>query len=109
MNIICQRFHIKISPTGPATPRGSWEGGIALPHTLFCVAKIKKENKGEKERVSKQKLLKSCHQGQNITVLAILERLELKNISYPRTMVANNTFQRSIVLHFEIHFVGPDY
>ena len=76
---------------------------------LFCAAKRKKGNKGKKERISKQKLLKSCHQGQNITVLAILERLELKNISYPWTMVANNTFQCSIVLHFEIHFVGPDY
>ena len=27
----------------------------------------------------KKKLLKGCHQGQNVTVLAILARLELKN------------------------------
>ena len=39
---------------------------------LSCVAKRKKEI------VSKQKLLKSCQQGQNFTVLAVLERLELK-------------------------------
>ena len=32
----------------------------------------------KKERVSKQKLLKGCHQGQNVTVLAIQERLEFK-------------------------------
>ena len=37
------------------------------------------ENKG-KRKVSKQNLLKVCHQGQNVTVLAILERLEFKNL-----------------------------
>ena len=36
---------------------------------LFCVSKRKKENKREKERVSKQKLLKGCHQGQDNAVL----------------------------------------
>ena len=49
-------------------------------HTLsvFCVTKRKKGNKGKEERVLKQKLLKVCHQGQNVTVLAILERLKFK-------------------------------
>ena len=53
------------------------------PHTniLFWVAKRKEGNKEKKERVSKQKLLKDCHQGQNVTILAILERLELKIFS----------------------------
>ena len=41
-------------------------------HTLCCVAKRNKGNKGKK-RVSKQKLLKSCNQGQNVNVLAILQ------------------------------------
>ena len=41
----------------------------------------KKGDKGKKERVSKQKLLKGCHQGQNIIVLVILERLEFENFS----------------------------
>ena len=36
---------------------------------LFCVSKKNKENKREKERVSKQKLLKGCHQGQDDAVL----------------------------------------
>ena len=40
-------------------------------HTLFYVAKGKKRNKGKKERVSKQKLLTGCHQGQNVIVLVI--------------------------------------
>ena len=63
------------------------------PSPLLCVAKIKKENKGKKERDSKHKLLKGCHQGQNVTVLAILERLEFKNVSYWPTIVADNIFQ----------------
>ena len=35
------------------------------PTFLRCKKKVKK---GEKERVLKQKLLKDCHQGQNVTV-----------------------------------------
>ena len=46
--------------------------------SLFCLAKRKKGNKGKNEIVSKQKLLKGCHQGQNATVLAILQRLKFK-------------------------------
>ena len=56
---------------------------MPLPATLFCIAKRKKGNKGKKERVSKQKLgcqqqlgLKDCQQSQDVTVLAILERLQ---------------------------------
>ena len=52
--------------------------GAGKPWTpLFFVAKIKKGNKGKKERLLKQKLLKGCRQNQNI-VLIILERLEFK-------------------------------
>ena len=72
---------------------------------LFCVAKRKKGDKGKKERVSKQKLLKGYHQG---IVLAILERLEFENFSCRPTMVADNTFQCSMPHpYFEIHFAGP--
>ena len=54
---------------------------------LFCIAKRKKGDKGKKERVSKQKLSKGCHQGQNIIVLAILESLEFENFSWwPRIL-----------------------
>ena len=42
--------------------------------------------------VSKQKILKGCHQGQNISVLAILERLAGR--------------QYSLEFRFEIYFVG---
>ena len=72
-------------------------GGAWLPH-FFCKGKRKKGIKGKKERVSKQKLLKGCHQGQNVTVLAILERLEFKNFSCRPTMVTDSTFQ---------YFVAP--
>ena len=49
-----------------------------LPHA-FLRNKKKKGKQRKKERVSKQRLLKGCHQGQNVTVLAILECLEFKN------------------------------
>ena len=52
----------------------------------------KEGDKGKQERVSKQKLLKGCHQGQNFIVLTILERLEFETISCRPTMVADNTF-----------------
>ena len=78
--------------SGSATLGG--RGVMALP--LFCVAKRKKGKQGKKERFSKKKLLKGCHQGQNITVLAILECLEFKNFSCQPTMVAGNTFQGSM-------------
>ena len=64
--------------------------------TLFCVAKTEKEKKGKKEKVTKQKLLKVCHQGQNVAVLAILERLKFKKCYCQPTMVTNNIFQCSI-------------
>ena len=67
-------------------------GGHAPP-PRFCVAKRKKGNKGKHERVSKQKLLKGCHQGQNVTVLAITWQTLLFSLPWP--------------LHFEIHFAGP--
>ena len=50
----------------------------------------------KKERVSKQKLLKGCHQGQNVTVSAILESLEIKNFSCSLTVVAGIPFQCSM-------------
>ena len=58
--------------------------------------KRKKGNKGKKERVSKQKLLKGCHQGQYIIVLAILEPLEFENFSCRPAMVADNTLKCSM-------------
>ena len=64
--------------------------------TTFLRNKKRKGNKGNKERSSKEKLLKGCHQGQNATVLVILERLEFKNFSCRSNMVADNTFQCSM-------------
>ena len=81
-----------------------WGRGACSPlqqPPTFCVAKRKKGDKDKKERVSKQKLLKGCHQGQNITVLAILERLEFKNFLSRPTMVAENTFHCSMAPTFK--------
>ena len=61
-------------------------GGTWLP-PLFCVVKGKKVNKVKKGRVSKQKLFKVCHQGQNITVSDILESLEFKIFSCRPTIL----------------------
>ena len=84
---VAQNQHI----SEPATPKGGG-GHSQLPSPpLFYVAKTKKGSKGKKERVSKQKLLKGCHQGQNIIVLTILERLEFEKCSCRPTM-ADNTF-----------------
>ena len=60
-------------------------GGIA--HPLFFHSKKKIGGKRKKERVPKQKLLKRCPQGQNVTVLVILESLEFENVSCRPTMV----------------------
>ena len=50
---------------------------------------LNKKGKG-KQRVSKQTLLKGCHQGQNIAVSAILERF--LNFSCRPTMVGRQHF-----------------
>ena len=71
------------------------------------VAKGKKGSKEKKERVPKWKLLKGCHQGQNVAVLAILELMEFKKCSYRPTMVTDNSFHCSIPPYFEIHLAGP--
>ena len=82
--------------------RGRRHGGMGghepspnQTHLLFCVVKRKKGSKGKEERVSKQKLSKSCHQSQNVTPFAILERLEFKNFSCRPTI-----FAEKIVLLF---------
>ena len=73
---------------------------VFLP--IILCSKKKKGNKRKKERVSRQKILKGCHQDQNVTVLALLERLEFKNFSCQPTMVVFSMFH-----DFEIHFAGP--
>ena len=70
--------------TRPATPEGG-RGG--LWPSYFYVTKRRKRNKGKKERVSKQKLLKGCHQSKkcycfNNVYCLILERLEFKFFSW---------------------------
>ena len=86
--------------TGAVAPVG-WVGEALL----FCIAKRKKGKQREKT-VSKQKLLKSCHQGQSITVLANIEHLKF-------LLSANhggeNTCQCFWAFHFEIHFARHNY
>ena len=48
------------------------------PHSIFCLEKKKKKGRTKERKSSKQKILKGCHQGQNVTLSVILERLEFK-------------------------------
>ena len=66
--------------------------GVHNPQ-LFCVAKRKRGNNGEKRKSFQAETLKGCHEGKNITALAILERLEFKIFSFRPAMMADNTFQ----------------
>ena len=45
--------------------------------------------------------MKGCHQGQDVTVLAILERLEFKSFSCRPISIPWS-------LHFKIHCAGPE-
>ena len=81
---------------------------LCLPTLIFFVSEYKTcRSLGKKERVSKHKLSKGCHQGQNIIFLAVLQRLEFKNFSYRPTMVADNTFQCSMAPPFWNPFCRP--
>ena len=82
--------------TEPVTPGD--RGGYAH---IFC-SKKKKGKQRKKERVSKQKLLKACHQGENVTVLAILERLEFKIFLVGQPWRPTILFSVPWPLHFEI-------
>ena len=71
-------------------------GGAAMGHgSPTFLRSRKKKGKQRKKRILKQKLLKDCHQGQNVNVLAILESLEFKNSSRWPT----STFQSSMGQH----------
>ena len=88
--------------SGPATPGEPWYLPLLTParlptHTHTHTHKLFEKREAKKlKRFSKQKPSKVCHQGQNITVLAILERLELKTCSCRPIVLAGNTFQCSI-------------
>ena len=78
-----------------STPQGrrNGEGGAWPPH-FFAQQKEKRETKTKKKGFQSRnyKLLKGCHQGQNIIILAILDRLEFENFSCRSTMVADDIF-----------------
>ena len=68
-----------------------------------------KENmeKKRKKIIPEQKLLKGCHQGQNVTVLTILERLEFNFLFGRPTMAVDNSFQCSMALSLPDPFRCP--
>ena len=79
-----------------------------LPCPLLFLVQQKEKGNKEEQNVSKQKLLKSCHQDQNVTILAILEHLEFKLFFLSATQ-GDRQVLSSVPwpLHLEIHFAGP--
>ena len=75
----------------------------------ICVANRKRESKEKRERHSKQKLLKGCHQVQNVTVFVILACLEFRNFLVDQPWWSTILDSVPWPLHFEIHFAGPVY
>ena len=76
--------------------------GAMAPHFVW-------QKKKEWKRISKQKLLKGCHQGKNVTVLVILESLEFKYFSCWSTMVASITCKCSMAPPLWNPFCRPCY
>ena len=100
--LILENLLISVVKAGPATLEEGQRSVHSAPHptpphpTLtFLPSKMKKGK--ERKKFSKQKLLKGCHQGQNGTVLDILECLKFKTFYCRPNMVAKNTFQCSAV------------
>ena len=79
-------------------------GGMPLP-LLFCAAKRKKENKGTKERLSRQKLLNNCHQGLLFQPLQSVWNSKIFLVGQPWWPAI--LFSVPWPLHFEIHSAGP--
>ena len=87
-----------------------------FPH-FFCVAKRKKRHKGKKETLKAETLkaesfkvetLKGCHQGQNVTVLAILKILKFNLFFLAQPWWLTILLSVPGPLHFESHFSGPE-
>ena len=75
---------------------------------IFGMPKRKKENKAKKERVSKQKLLKGCHQeGQNLLFQPFQSVQNSKVFLVAQPWWPTILFSVPWHLHFEIHFAGP--
>ena len=72
---LCKNSSFTTDNTGGGGGQGAMEP--PAPPTFLCYKK-KKQKQSKKQRILKQKLLKDCHQIQNFTILAVLERLEFK-------------------------------
>ena len=67
------------------------------------------KNKGKQERLSKEKLLKCCHWGRNVTVLAILERQEFNSTLILGVLAILERLEFSLVLIFGVYLLMSDF
>ena len=67
------------------------------------------KNKGKQERLSKEKLLKGCHWGRNVTVLAILERLEFNSALIFGVLAILERLKFSLSLVFVVYLLMSDF
>ena len=95
--LILENLLISVVKAGPATLEEGQRSVHSAPHPTLTFLPSKMKKGKERKKFSKQKLLKGCHQGQNGTVLDILERPKFKTFSCRPNMVAKNTFQCSAV------------
>ena len=75
---------------------GEGRGGACPFPPTFLQSKKKKGKQREKRKSFKAEIIKRLSLRSNVTVLAILERLEFKTFSCGPTMVAENIFQCSV-------------
>ena len=77
-----------------------WHG----PHSTFLRSEKEKVKQRKKERVSKQKLLKGCHQGQRLTILGIEERHFTRPVfiqpSFSTANVKKKRDKKKVIYHF---------
>ena len=87
---------LTLSSTATCREQGRWHQGGRGGHGHPTFLRSKKRKGRQREKKKELNLSKGCHQGQNIIVLTIPERLEFKIFSYLSTMVTDNTFQCSM-------------
>ena len=93
-------------PARPATP-GRVGGGMAPP--LFCIAKRKQENKGEKRNNFRGETIKRLSQRSKCYCFSHSRAFKIQKFFYSANHCGRKKILSSVPwpLHFEIHLAGP--